>query len=291
MRRPLGRIGLVVHPRRDIDNPLGIVRSWAEEHEIEVVQIELPDRQQRGIGPPGRAEDCQVIVAIGGDGTTLAAMRVAAAAERPVLGIACGSLGALTTVPADGVLESLERFRTGDWRAMRPPTLDVALDGGDRLLAFNDVALLRRGGGQLLTHVRVDGALYARFAGDGCIISTAVGSSAYTLAARGPLLAPGLDGYVLTPLSVHGGFVPPIVVPRTARLELELEPGHDGGRLELDGQLTDAWADRVTIRLGDHGASIIAFSDTENFLTGLRQRGIIADSPRIVAEDARAQAC
>jgi NAD+ kinase len=88
-------IGLVVHPTRDVRRPLDDLLAWAAEHGAEVTQIPYGDHL---LLPEGTAESCTLVVAIGGDGTTLAAIHHAAEVGKPVLGIACGSLGALTAV-------------------------------------------------------------------------------------------------------------------------------------------------------------------------------------------------
>src|SRR5690242_2200660 len=85
--QPLGRIGLVVHPSRSVDRPLSLVQDWSDEHGVELTQVPAAYSQRRvaGEGDPAEAD---LIVSIGGDGTTLAALRSAATAHRPVLGIA-----------------------------------------------------------------------------------------------------------------------------------------------------------------------------------------------------------
>ena len=78
--------------------------------------------------------------------------------------------------------------------------------------AFNDIVVVRGGAGQVILDIDVDGAVFARLAGDGVVVATPLGSSAYTLAARGPLVAASADVVVLTPLAPHGGAVPPVVL-------------------------------------------------------------------------------
>jgi NAD+ kinase len=217
----------------------------------------------------------------------LAATRAAMAARRPVLGVACGSLGALTAVGSDGVEHALDRFVRWDWSPRRLPALEIRREDGDDLLALNDLAIVRAGQGQIRATAQVDGTLFARFAGDGCIVSTAVGSSAYALAAGGPLLAPEADAFVLTPLTIHGGFSPPLVISAQSRLALEIYGGHGGARIELDGQVTDVRAGAMEISLRGDVATLVAFSDQEPLLTGLRRRRIVMDSPRIIADEER----
>jgi NAD+ kinase len=136
----------------------------------------------------------------------------------------------------------------------------------------------------------VDGTLFARFAGDGCIVSTPIGSSAYTIAAGGPLLPVGLPAYVLTTLPAHGGFRPPLILHAESELELEVIAGFGGFRLEIDGQTRRLKARTISVRLQPDAATVVSFPDQRPFLTQLRQRGIISDSPRIIAEDERQRA-
>ena len=114
------RIGLVVHPSRSVDQPLRLVREWSEQHGVELVQVPAAYSQRR-VAEDGEPGEADLIVSIGGDGTTLAALRSAALAHRPVLGIACGSLGALATVPVADVTRSLERFSRGEWEPRSSP--------------------------------------------------------------------------------------------------------------------------------------------------------------------------
>ena len=284
---PPSRIGLVVHPSRSVDRPLRLVREWSEEHGIELLQVPAAYSQRRVTeeGEPGEAD---LIVSIGGDGTTLAALRSAAIARRPVLGIACGSLGALATVAVPDVPRSLERFRHGDWEPRNFPALSVSLEEGDALFALNDIAVVRAGGGQVRVSAYVDGSLYARIAGDGAIVSTPIGSSGYAISAGGPLLHSGLEGFVFTPLPKHGGFAPPIVVGPRSTLQLDVGGGFGGARLEVDGQEAGAQSGSLTIALREGVATMVSFPDQETLLPGLRRRRIIVDSPRVAADDAGA---
>ena len=280
------RIGLVLHPSRNVDGPLHALQRWAATHRVDVVELDVIGDQQP-VGEEPERDDCDLVVAIGGDGTTLAAIRAAAAADRPVMGVACGSLGVLTTVAAHRVTPALERFRVDTWKPRPLPALEVQRDDGVVMLAFNDVVTVRAGQGQMRTTAHLDGVLYARFAGDGWIVSTPVGSSAYALASGGPLLAPGTNAFTLTPLPTHGGFCPPLVAAAGSRLRLDTTAGYGGGRLEIDGQVVDQRIGSVTVSLRPAVVTIVDFTEDEPMLTGLRRRQIIIDSPRILAEDAR----
>jgi len=284
------RIGLSVHPRRELDSALATVRAWAARQGAEVVQIASPG-QEREVAPEGDAAACDLVIALGGDGTTLAALHAAAPVGRPVLGVACGSLGALTAVTADRLEAALGRVAAGDWAPRTLPGLAIERDGAATLTAVNDLVLVRAAAGQVMVEIELDGECYVRFAGDGLIACTPLGSTAYTLAAGGPMLAPGASGLVLTPLSPHGGVCPPVVTGVETRVEVALDPGHGGARLEVDGQVRDV-LDRlrpvtVALRLEPAFATLVSLGDHEPLMAGLRRRRIILDSPRVLARDDR----
>lgn len=283
------RIGLMVHPRRGLENALATVRAWAARHGAEVVQVRS-DGQEREVGPPCDAADCDLVIALGGDGTTLAALHAAAPHDRPVLGVACGSLGALTAVTADRLAAALDHVSARDWHARRLPGLAVAYDGG-RMTALNDLVLVRRGAGQVMIEITLGGERFIRYAGDGLVVATPLGSTAYTLAAGGPMLAPGTPGLTLTPLAPHGGVCPPVVAAPGTRVAVILDPGHSGARVEVDGRVRyePAPLQPVSFELAFEPdvATLVSLGDHESLLAGLRRRRIILDSPRILARDDR----
>ena len=284
------RLGVVVHPRRNISTALTALEQWSAAHGVEILQVPAAG-QARRVAPPGDPATADLIVALGGDGTTLAALRTAAGVGKPVLGVACGSLGALTAVGGDDIAQALDRFGAGDWIPRRLPALSVESDGDEPQVGVNDLVIVRQGAGQVTAAVRVDGALFIRFAGDGLVIGTQLGSSAYTLAAGGPVLAPGSNGLVFTPLAPHGGCCPPLVAGPHSVLEIDLDPGHGGARIELDGQIRDRVDPHIprtlTVALRPDHATLVALGGEEPMLAGLRRRRVLIDSPRVLARDDR----
>jgi NAD+ kinase len=201
--------------------------------------------------------------------------------------VACGSIGVLTSVPADRLSQALEQVAVGNWTPRALPGLHVVADSGDVGIAINDFTVIRDGTGQLITAITVDDELYARTAGDGLLVATALGSSAYTIAAGGPILAPGVEGMVITPLAHHGGLCPPLVVGPDGRVKVSVEPGHGGSRFELDGQVLAAPAAQLTVSLRRDYATMVTLAGQEPRLTSLRRKGLVVDSPRILARDTR----
>jgi NAD+ kinase len=283
------RIGLVVHPRRELGNALATLRDWAEGQGAALVQLPSSGQEQE-VAPRGEVDGADLVVALGGDGTALAALRAAARAQRPVLGVACGSLGALTSVTADRLGDALDRVAAGDWSEKRLPALVVERDG-EELRAINDLVLVRGAAGQVIFELEVDGERFIRLAGDGLVAATPLGSTAYTLAGGGPMLAPGVTGLVLTPLAPHGGVCPPLVTGPDTRVRILFDPGNGGARVELDGQVRAELAPReqvtFTLRLEPGFATLVSLGEPEPLITGLRRRGILVDSPRVLARDDR----
>jgi NAD+ kinase len=244
--------------------------------------------QTRRILEPVDVASCDLVLALGGDGTTLAALHAAAPASKPVLAVACGSIGVLTSVPAEGLWSALEQVAAGEWTPRALPGLDIAGETGEPAVAINDFVAIRDGAGQVICSIAIDGELYARTAGDGVVIATPLGSSAYTIAAGGPLLGPGSDGMVVVPLAHHGGVSPPVVVGPACRVGLSIEPGYGGSRFELDGRRLERAATDVTVSMRRDYATMVTLADQEPQLTSLRRRGLVIDAPRILARDARA---
>ena len=280
------RIGLVVHPSREIGVPLATLSEWAAARGVEVVQLPARDAM-RVVAPIGEVSACDLVVAIGGDGTVLTALRAAAEHGTPVLGVACGSLGALSAVTAGDTAEALDTFEAGSWSRRDVAALEVSVDGEKLDWAVNDFVLVRRVMGQLIVDVTVGDELYVRLAGDGVIVATALGSSAYSMGASGPLLVDGTDALLVTPLAMHGGSAPPLVVRGGVEVTLEAHPGYGGFDVEVDGHPHETDARRFVVRLIETAATLVSLGDPGLGLSALRRRGLIADSPRVLARDDR----
>ena len=277
-------VGLVVHPKRDIDRALDAVRTWADEHDVRVGQVSISG-QERRVADQVEADDCDLLLAIGGDGTALAALHASAEASCAVLGIACGSIGALTSVTNDHTSWALDEVAAGRWSARSLPAIEL---GGDPpRCALNDISVVRAGGGQVTVAIWVDDDLYGRVAGDGAVVSTPMGSSAYTMAAGGPLLVTECESFVVTPIAPHGGSVPPLVVGSAGRLRFEVDPGHGGMRLEIDGQTAEAPGEVLEIARRDDYATLVGLRGEDTLLAGLRRRGLVLDSPRATLREKR----
>jgi NAD+ kinase len=277
----------VVHPTREIAGALETLERWAEEHGLDVVQIAAIGASDREVARRGELEPSDLVVALGGDGTVLAALRAAAPASAPVLGVACGSLGALTAVHGDRLEPALQRVLAGDWTARRLPAIAIHPPEGHDEWALNDFVVVRRGAGQVVVNLFVDDQLYVRLAGDGLIVASPLGSSAYSMAAGGPLLASGMPAFVCTPLAMHGGSAPPLVVPAGTDVRVEVHPSFAGFHIEIDGHRYPLEALGYRLSLHDEKVTLVSFGELGLGVGGLRERGLITDSPRVLARDDR----
>ncbi len=125
--RTLRQVGLVAHPTRDVGQVLDEIASWASRHGVAVGQVPT-EGQPRRLADPVEASDCDLLLALGGDGTTLLALHAGAAVSRPVMGIACGSVGALTAVKAADADWALAQVAEGRWTPVAIPALEVGWD-------------------------------------------------------------------------------------------------------------------------------------------------------------------
>jgi NAD+ kinase len=282
---PLRRLGLIVHPNRPLDGVLGELADWCAAHDAQLGQVHI-EGQTRVVADAVEPGECDLLIAVGGDGTTLTALHAGAPTGKAVLGIACGSVGVLTSVHADRALAALGQVDAGDWTAHDMPGLEVGA-GDSTEVAVNDLTVIRDGPNQLVVSIVVDDEHYASVAGDGLVIATPIGSSAYTMAAGGPLLAAGADGVIVTPLAPHGGFCPPLVAGRDSRIQLTIDPGHGGVRYEIDGRLASFASELLSVRVRPGYARLVELADEESRLSGLRRRGLVLDSPRVLVRDAR----
>ena len=169
---------------------------------------------------------CDLVVAIGGDGTLLHAARLAAVAGAPVLGVNRGRLGFLADVSPERMRESVDEALAGRCLPEARMLLEAAVSCEGRAtsaIALNDVAVIKRESGRMLElHTWVDGIYVNTHGGDGFVVATSTGSTAYALSCGGPIVHPSLGALVLVPICPHTLSDRPIVVGAASLVELEL---------------------------------------------------------------------
>ncbi|MFQ5634107.1 MAG: NAD(+) kinase [Gammaproteobacteria bacterium] len=188
----------------------------------------------------GRA---QLIIAIGGDGSMLHAARQAALAGIPLLGVNRGRLGFLADMPPSDRHESLDRVLAGEFESDERLLLkaEIVADGAirDCGLALNDVVVKRHDTGRMLEYRSyVDGRFVNQHGGDGFIVATPTGSTAYALSCGGPIVAPFLDAIVLAPICPHTLSDRPIVIPGDSMTEVRVgDDPADRAEVSCDGEV------------------------------------------------------
>lgn len=188
-------------------------------------------------------DTADLVIAVGGDGSMLTAARVAAAANIPLIGINRGRLGFLADVSPSDKLESLEKILAGEYNSEMRLLLraDIITTDGpkDCGLALNDIVIKRHKVGRMLDfRTTVDGRYVNTHGGDGFIVATPTGSTAYALSCGGPIVTPNLDALVLTPICPHTLSDRSIVIPATSVTEIELAEGVDRAEVSCDGEVT-----------------------------------------------------
>jgi NAD+ kinase len=180
--------------------------------------------------PEQIGQQADLAIVVGGDGTMLGLVRELAPYDVPLIGINQGRLGFMTDIPLDRMIPVLTEILAGKFVTERRTLLEgsVIRDGETifRALAFNDVVVSRdAGSGMAELRVEVDGHFMYNQRSDGLIVSTPTGSTAYALAAGGPLLHPNLYGIVLVPIAPHALSNRPIVVPDRSEIMIEIMGG------------------------------------------------------------------
>ena len=190
------------------------------------------------------AQEADLIIVLGGDGTLIGMSRLLEGRKAPVLGVNLGSLGFLAEFTLEEMFPALERVLAGDYKYEDRIMLeaDIAFDGkrGASYTALNDV-LIHRGETSQMVTVRVDvnGELLNHYTADGLIISTPTGSTAYNLSANGPIVYPSLNGIILTPICPQTLSIRPIVIPDNVAICVSITPRAKGNvaQATLDGQV------------------------------------------------------
>ncbi len=177
-----------------------------------------------------------LVVALGGDGTLLRAARLIGRREVPIMGVNLGGLGFLTEFSTGEARRGIRAFARG--RHREEPRMVLACSYGRRRgFVLNDCAVnMGRTSRVIKVVARTAEDFITRFVGDGVVVSTPTGSTAYSLAAGGPVVYPTMDAILLTPLSPHALATRPIILPADVVLELELAPESEPATLNLDGQ-------------------------------------------------------
>jgi NAD+ kinase len=320
------RIGLVVHTgRAEATHTADAVRRWCAEHQVTAVEVDAwskPRRHSRD--EVSAAGQLDLVVTIGGDGTFLRGVRVAQAADCPVMGVNVGRVGFLTDVRPEDVGPALDQVCAGNvhvedrltltMRASRalsiPPGLDCLLhygwgpmlppppiqDGSAEavgwgvaleVMAVNDVVFEKLARDrQASIGVYLGARLFATYSADALIVASPTGSTAYSFAAGGPVLSPYLDAIIFTPAAPHMIFDRSIVISPREVVAVRVLDNSSQVTVSVDGQLRGVLdpGDWVAVYAASKRAKLLRFSP-DDFYNRLRGRFSLADAPAAAADN------
>lgn len=178
--------------------------------------------------------DC--LISLGGDGTILRLIHHFPHLEAPILGINLGHLGFMADIPLSDLYPSLEDLIAGNYQVEERVMMEGLSSKGERCFAVNEIVVHRSRNPSLIDlSVSVDGEYLNTFSADGIIISTPSGSTAYSLAAGGPILTPNLNAFVITPISPHTISNRPIVLMPKVKIDLQYLSAYDPVEITYDG--------------------------------------------------------
>lgn len=219
-------------------------------------------------------ERADMIIVLGGDGTMLGVARLVAGRDIPILGINLGGLGFITEVNRDEIFSAVEKALSGEYKVEERIMLSAHVSrSGESFPDFtvlNDV-VVNKGALARMTDLEtfVNGAYVTTFKADGLIISSPTGSTAYSLAAGGPILYPTLNSIILTPICPHTLTNRPIVLPDTVVIEVILKSDSEDVFLTLDGQkgFPLQKGDVIEVRKAECTTKLLVAPDRDYFKT------------------------
>jgi len=219
-------------------------------------------------------EKCDVLFAIGGDGTILSTVRRLEQNMKPIMGIHIGGLGFLSECTEKNLKESINSILNNEYLISQRMLLEVQVsppnDAIQTLWALNDVVVDHGPSARLLkAEVQVSNHYLNTFEGDGVIFSTPTGSTAYSLSAGGPIIYPSMDSITVTPICPHSLSARPIVLRSTETITMSFPEPYDGISLAVDGQIKILIDDQtqIEIRKAKHSAQIVSLPGNGYFKT------------------------
>lgn len=275
------RVGVVGNPRYPGLAPL--LRELAARAPGLGIELAAEPDLASGFGhvvPALDARPLDALLSLGGDGTLLRAARLPAAAGIPILGINLGRVGFLTSASPATLGTALEALVTGQYTLDRRQALEAAIigaDGGTRPLAtaLNDVVIHKAGVARVVRlEVELEGEPIGPYSADGLCIATPTGSTAYSLSAGGPIIVPGVQALVVTPICAHTLAVRPVVVPAHWTVVVTPLGPHDGDLLvSVDGQVATHLEPgaRVEVRRAADMVLLVRLGE-EGFFSRLRRK-------------------
>lgn len=269
-------IGILTKPKfPEVRTTLHDVVAWLRARAIDVILDTISAAllgEQGGYQKTQLAGKAGVLLVLGGDGTMLNAARLAGERGIPILGVNMGGLGFLTEVRLENLYPSLERVFANDFVLDERLMLRTHLHRHGETVAhgtmLNDVVISKGTLARMIElKITIQGQFVTNLRGDGLIVSTPTGSTAYSLSAGGPIISPAVQGLILTPVCPHTLTHRPLIVPLDAEIDVTLTSKDDGAMATLDGQVGVAMTqgDTVEIKASEHRTRLIRFPESSYY--------------------------
>ena len=263
MQQHFKRIGLLGrHDDPRVTEPMNALAGHLAHADVDIVTADSVDLPVARLPEAELAANVDLIIAIGGDGTMLHAAGVARGHDVPLLGVNRGRLGFLADITPDEMLASVDHVLAGEYSREERLTLTAVLTRPDgtrvEAEALNDIVLQRRETGRMVDfETRVAGGYVNTHAGDGLIVATPTGSTAYSLSCGGPIIEPGLRAVVVVPICPHTLTDRPIVIPADEPIDVRmLERDDTKAEVTADGHSIGEIRPADRLRIGESATPI-----------------------------------
>jgi NAD+ kinase len=275
-------VTVITHRRpEEVGDALELLRRVADETDA-TLRFDPEETEKHGIEGDGKRvianalidPDVDLCLVLGGDGTILTALREYEGTGVPVFAVNYGEVGFLATVDPDHAEEGLRRALTGDFEAMPLPAIGIDGPGGDDLAAINDISFHRKPGMRVADLAYAIGAdEIGRVRCDGLVVSTPAGSTGYNLANGGPVMAWGVEGYVVSFIAPHSLTARSLVVAPMDALTVHNRSEEDAVDVTVDGRLARELepGGALQVRFADDRAQLAQLPDA-TFYHRLREK-------------------
>ena len=267
------RIGIVVKADAKAGKKADELENWLRSKGIDVVRKETsPPRKFSIQGESSAPPDLSCIFVLGGDGTFLSAVCWIGEQDIPILGVKFGEIGFLAEITEESLFAVAESILDGNFTTKPRMRLLVKIfrEGKEiaRETVLNDI-VINRGALARLAHIKtyIDDHYLTTYSADGLIVATPTGSTAYSLAAGGPIIHPDVKGIIMTPICPFTLTIRPLIVPESMSIKIMLEEKSSDVVLTFDGQtcLEINERDTIIVKKGPHPINMITMADRSYF--------------------------
>jgi NAD+ kinase len=280
---PINKVGIISKPRKaEVGDVVPPLLAWLRERGIDVfvdkeTGVLLQSGEQRV--PRNEMPDLvDLLVVLGGDGTLLATARTLNRKSVPILAVNLGGMGFLTVITREELYPTLEAVLAGNYQCDRRVRIEAEIIRADEViasfLALNDVVLNKGAISRILDFdVWANGEFISTFKSDGLIVSTPTGSTAYSLAAGGPILTPSVQALIITPICAHTLTNRPLVLPDSVTIEVLVKSQRESAYVTVDGQVGVAARSDDMVRIKKAASDVeIVQPHGRNYFEILRQK-------------------